>query len=129
MLIIALALAVIGLAALVFAVVTSNALVAWVCIGASLLGVLLLIADALRERRSHDAEPVDDATAEDYDDAVADSEGTDDSADNDDADGSDGSEDTAVEQPEPVAMIGDAAPAGYDAGAEPAGADAADDDR
>ncbi|MEB3020990.1 hypothetical protein [[Mycobacterium] crassicus] len=51
MLIIALVLAAIGLAALVFAVVTSNALVAWVCIGASLLGVLLLIADALRERR------------------------------------------------------------------------------
>jgi len=51
MLIIALVLAAIGLAALVFAVVTSNALVAWVCIGASLLGVLLLIVDALRERR------------------------------------------------------------------------------
>lgn len=51
MLIIALALAAIGLAALVFAVVTSNALVAWVCIGASILGVLLLIVDALRERR------------------------------------------------------------------------------
>ena len=41
----------IGLAALVFAVVTSNVLVAWVCIGASVLGVLLLIVDALRERR------------------------------------------------------------------------------
>ncbi|RAU92536.1 hypothetical protein [Mycolicibacter senuensis] len=51
MLIIALVLAAIGLAALVFAVVTSNALVAWVCIVASLLGVLLLIVDALRERR------------------------------------------------------------------------------
>lgn len=48
MLVIALVLAVIGLAALVFAVVTSNALVAWVCIGASVLGVLLLIVDALR---------------------------------------------------------------------------------
>lgn len=52
MLVIALVLAVIGLAALVFAVVTSNALVAWVCIGASVLGVLLLIVDALRERRA-----------------------------------------------------------------------------
>ncbi|HLR98728.1 MAG TPA: hypothetical protein VK069_03950, partial [Mycolicibacillus parakoreensis] len=51
MLIIALVLAVIGLAALVFAIVTSNALVAWVCIGASVLGVLLLTADAVRERR------------------------------------------------------------------------------
>ncbi|HEX7322300.1 MAG TPA: hypothetical protein VF299_05095, partial [Mycobacterium sp.] len=53
MLIISLALALIGLAALVFAVVTSNAVVAWVCIGASSLGVLLLIVDALRERRQN----------------------------------------------------------------------------
>jgi hypothetical protein len=51
MLIIALVLAVIGLAALVFAVVTSNELVAWVCIAASVLGVVLLILDALRERQ------------------------------------------------------------------------------
>ena len=50
MLIVALVLAVIGLAALVTAVVTSNELVAWVCIGASGLGVLLLIVDAVRER-------------------------------------------------------------------------------
>lgn len=50
MLIIALVLAVIGLAALVTAVVTSNELIAWVCIGASVVGVVLLIVDALRER-------------------------------------------------------------------------------
>ncbi|MGI9125615.1 MAG: hypothetical protein ACR2JM_12830 [Mycobacterium sp.] len=50
MLIVALVLAVIGLAALVTAVVTSNELVAWVCIGASGLGVLLLIIDAIRDR-------------------------------------------------------------------------------
>lgn len=50
MLVIALILAVIGLAALVTAVVTSNELIAWVCIGASVIGVLLLIVDALRER-------------------------------------------------------------------------------
>jgi hypothetical protein len=55
MLIIALVLALIGLIALVFAVVTSNELVAWVCIGASVLGVVLLIIDALRERRRRDA--------------------------------------------------------------------------
>ncbi|MBW0013876.1 phage holin family protein [Mycobacterium sp.] len=55
MLIIALVLALIGLVALVFAVVTSNELVAWVCIGASILGVVLLIIDALRERRRRDA--------------------------------------------------------------------------
>jgi hypothetical protein len=50
MLIVALGLAVIGLAALITAVVTSNELVAWVCIAASALGVLLLIIDAVRER-------------------------------------------------------------------------------
>jgi hypothetical protein len=55
MLIIALVLAVIGLAALVFAVVTSNELIAWVCIGASVLGVVLLIVDALQERRRREA--------------------------------------------------------------------------
>lgn len=54
MLIIALVLAVIGLVALVAAVVTSNELIAWVCIGASVIGVLLLIADALRSRRDGD---------------------------------------------------------------------------
>jgi hypothetical protein len=55
MLIIALVLALIGLVALVFAVVTSNELVAWVCIGASVLGVVLLIIDALRERQRREA--------------------------------------------------------------------------
>jgi hypothetical protein len=55
MLIIALVLALIGLVALVFAVVTSNELVAWVCIGASVIGVVLLIIDALRERQRRDA--------------------------------------------------------------------------
>ena len=55
MLIIALVLAVIGLAALVFAVVTSNELIAWVCIGASVLGVVLLIVDALQERQRREA--------------------------------------------------------------------------
>ena len=50
MLIVALVLAVIGLAALVTAVVTSNEIVAWVCIGASGLGVLLLVVDAIRDR-------------------------------------------------------------------------------
>lgn len=55
MLIIALVLALTGLIALVLAVVTSNVLVAWVCIGASALGVVLLIFDALRERQRRDA--------------------------------------------------------------------------
>jgi hypothetical protein len=70
MLIIALVLALIGLVALVFAVVTSNELVAWVCIGASVLGVVLLIVDALQERQRREAgeERVDeDAAREDED--------------------------------------------------------------
>jgi hypothetical protein len=50
MLIVALVLAVIGLAALVTAVVTSNEVIAWVCIAASVIGVLLLIVDAVRDR-------------------------------------------------------------------------------
>ena len=67
MLIIALVLALIGLVALVFAVVTSNELVAWVCIGASVLGVVLLIVDALRERQRRDtgAEDRDETGADD----------------------------------------------------------------
>ena len=73
MLIIALVLALIGLVALVFAVVTSNELVAWVCIAASVLGVVLLILDALRERQRRDvggeAEAADEARA-DEDDSV-----------------------------------------------------------
>jgi hypothetical protein len=50
MLIAALILAVIGLAALITAVATSNELIAWVCIGASSLGIVLLIVDAIREQ-------------------------------------------------------------------------------
>jgi hypothetical protein len=78
MLIIALVLAVIGLAALVTAVVTSNELIAWVCIAASVIGVVLLIVDAVRERSRNDggaAEEADEAQqsvdaeyAEDYPD-------------------------------------------------------------
>ncbi len=56
MLIVALVLAVIGLAALVTAVVTSNELIAWVCIAASVIGVALLIVDAVRERSKGDDE-------------------------------------------------------------------------
>jgi hypothetical protein len=74
MLIIALVLALIGLVALVFAVVTSNELVAWVCIGASVLGVVLLIVDALRERRHGDA--TEDEADEGDDGAAAGDENT-----------------------------------------------------
>jgi hypothetical protein len=63
MLIVALVLAVIGLAALVTAVVTSNELIAWVCIAASVIGVILLIIDAVRDRSRRDT----DETAADAD--------------------------------------------------------------
>lgn len=71
MLIIALVLALIGLVALVAAVVTSNELIAWVCIGASVIGVLLLIADALRSRRDGNAD-VDAADADEDEQGVQD---------------------------------------------------------
>jgi hypothetical protein len=69
-LIIALVLAVIGLAALVTAVVTSNEIIAWVCIGASVIGVLLLIVDALRERK-RGASSEDSANSDDADEQTA----------------------------------------------------------
>lgn len=70
MLIIALVLAVIGLAALVTAVVTSNELIAWVCIAASVIGVILLIIDAVRERSRGQAgggEPQPEEDAAEFD--------------------------------------------------------------
>ena len=82
MLIIALVLALVGLVALVFAVVTSNELVAWVCIVASVLGVVLLIIDAVQERRGRGAgkdedsgsDSADAATTVDYPEEVAEDE-------------------------------------------------------
>ena len=65
MLIVALVMAVIGLAALVTAVVTSNEVIAWACIGASVIGVILLIGDALRERPKRGATPEAESTADD----------------------------------------------------------------
>ena len=73
MLIVALVLAVIGLAALVTAVVTSNEVVAWVCIAASALGVVLLIIDAVRERTNNRLAALA-AEADDADEADEDSE-------------------------------------------------------
>jgi membrane protein implicated in regulation of membrane protease activity len=70
LLIVALVLAVIGLAALVTAVVTSNELIAWVCIAASVIGVVLLIVDALRERSRGGEDASSDAQAQDVDDEV-----------------------------------------------------------
>ncbi len=71
MLIIALVLALIGLVVLVFAVATSNSLMAWVCIGASVLGVVLLIVDAVREHQRIDAANKEDKEDTDQGDEAA----------------------------------------------------------
>ncbi len=71
MLIVALVLAVVGLAALVTAVVTSNEVIAWVCIAASVIGVVLLIVDALRERRKGETGEATEPAAEAADEEPA----------------------------------------------------------
>ena len=76
MLIVALVLAVIGLAALVTAVVTSNEVVAWVCIAASAVGVLLLIVDAVRERKTRRFEAMTGEAEESDPPFIADAENT-----------------------------------------------------
>ena len=76
MLIVALVLAVIGLAALVTAVVTSNEVVAWVCIAASAVGVLLLIVDAVRERKTRRFEALAGEAEESDPPFIADAENT-----------------------------------------------------
>jgi flagellar biosynthesis/type III secretory pathway M-ring protein FliF/YscJ len=106
MLIVALVLAVIGLAALVTAVVTSNELIAWACIAASVVGVLLLIVDALRERSRGDAEetPAEESHAEADDSEQEDAEDYPEEAPTaqDDVAESD-AETTMAEQPDEVA--------------------------
>lgn len=52
MLIVALVLAAVGLASLVAAVVTSNEVLAFVCIAAAAIGVVLMIVDAIRDRHA-----------------------------------------------------------------------------
>ncbi len=78
MLLVSLILAVVGLVALVAAVITNNEMIAWVCIGASSLGVILLIVDAIRERTVQpppgDLTASDDATTPPF---VADADATD----------------------------------------------------
>lgn len=72
MLIVALVLAVIGLAALVTAVVTSNELIAWVCIVASVIGVVLLIVDAIRDRSANNADEVENQQDAEFDEEYPD---------------------------------------------------------
>jgi hypothetical protein len=119
MLIVALVLAVVGLAALVTAVVTSNELVAWVCIGASVVGVILLIIDAIRERQHvDDGTAVDDGDAEPAD-AVGSGEAIDETYKNFDAEYPDDDEARA----EPVAASEDRTETFDTVSAEQAGPD------
>lgn len=100
MLIVALVLAVIALAALVTAVVTSNELIAWVCIAASVIGVVLLIVDAVSERSRGRATGADeeqaDAEPEYYEDYPDDTPAADEPRYTDESEGD--AETTVVEQ-------------------------------
>jgi hypothetical protein len=116
MLIIALVLALIGLVALVFAVVTSNEMVAWVCIGASVLGVVLLIVDALRERQGRDTVPLEH-------DSETDSE-TEEGSESAAGDGDDAA--ASVDYPEEVADEGGEEPKSPES-EEPASTEAGED--
>ncbi|MBA0048388.1 hypothetical protein [Mycobacteroides sp. LB1] len=73
MLIVALVLAAVGLAALVTAVVTSNEVLAFVCIAAAAVGVVLMIIDAIRDRHAGALE-----ADEESEEGSVDSEGHDD---------------------------------------------------
>lgn len=64
MLIVALVLAAVGLAALVTAVVTSNEVLAFVCIAAAAIGVVLMIVDAIRDRHAGALESDEESDAD-----------------------------------------------------------------
>lgn len=55
------------------AVVTSNEVIAWVCIAASVIGVILLIVDAIREKQRAGEPTPEPAPADDEVDPDADS--------------------------------------------------------
>jgi hypothetical protein len=67
MLLIVLALALIAAGAMVIAVVSTNAAIAWLCVAASLVGLVLMVFDALRERDRHTAELAAEAPVLAYD--------------------------------------------------------------
>lgn len=117
MLIIALVLAVIGLAALVFAVVTSNEFIAYVCIAASVLGVILLIVDALRERQRR--APVGGGDEPDVEKSVAKSESQPGPAVSDQGSQDDGRSDDSFQDYPDEADKGEAVQAESGAGSRP----------
>ncbi|WP_078311793.1 MULTISPECIES: hypothetical protein [unclassified Mycobacterium] len=80
MLIVALVLAAVGLAALVTAVVTSNEVLAFVCIAAAAIGVVLMIVDAIRDRHAGALESDEESDPDaEGDDDESDEQGTDES--------------------------------------------------
>jgi hypothetical protein len=67
MLLLALAFAVIAAGALVFAVVSTNAAIAWLCVAGSLVGLVLMVLDALRGREERAAKLAAEAPVLAYD--------------------------------------------------------------
>ena len=67
MLLVALAFAVIAAGALVFAVLSTNAAIAWLCVAASLVGLVLMVLDALRARERRAAKLAAEAPVLAYD--------------------------------------------------------------
>lgn len=96
MLIVALVLAAVGLAALVTAVITSNEVLAFVCIAAAAIGVVLMIIDAVRDRHSGTLKDSSDDEADDRDDRHAEHDG--DWAEADQADDQQESSSSAVDE-------------------------------
>jgi hypothetical protein len=126
MLIVALVMAIIGLAALVTAVVTSNEIIAWVCIVASVIGVVLLIIDALRERQRRDVEPGAGADAAQATDRGFDAEYPDDAADHPETETAEAEEPTGER---PHGDAGDRTEAGGTATETPHARESGDGDR
>ncbi|WP_078291586.1 hypothetical protein [Mycobacterium sp. D16R24] len=79
MLIVALVLAAVGLAALVTAVVTSNEVLAFVCIAAAAIGVVLMIVDAIRDRHAGALESDEESDADTEGDDESEAQGPDES--------------------------------------------------
>lgn len=67
MLFVVLGFAVVAAAALAIAVVSTNAAIAWLCVAASLVGLVLMVFDALRERERRAGELAAEAPVLAYD--------------------------------------------------------------
>ncbi len=104
MLIVALVLAAVGLAALVTAVVTSNEVLAFVCIAAAAVGVVLMIVDAIRDRHAGALES-DEESDQDAEAGENESEGADSGEPAADSAESDAKADVAEADPSETSVI------------------------